>query len=86
MALQQAISLPAGFDLPEAYVRIDSVTFTHHEVLASVVWFANVDARQALAPTVKQAVFSLACSAPFSLATIYAQLKALPDFAGAADV
>jgi hypothetical protein len=86
MALQHALDLDYGITAPEAYARINAVNHTHNELVVTVEWWFNAEARHDLKRPVKTHSFSLPWQPVISLADAYALLKLDPFFAGALDV
>ena len=85
MALQHSIELDYGIVLPEAYARISGVHHTHNELVVSVQWWSNHQARLDGKQHVKSRSFSLPWQETVSLTTAYNLLKTQGAFAGSTD-
>lgn len=86
MALQLALSLPAGIELPAAYARISSIAHTHLETIVHVQFWASAAARSADLTPVREQSYSLPWADSVSLTGAYTALKATPEFSAALDV
>lgn len=86
MALELALSLDSGIELPNAYARVSGINHGHNELTVHVQFWSSAASRADLKPTIKEHSFSLPWQETVSLAAVYNLLKSEALFVNATDV